>query len=52
MLAQNGTALIAERVLESRSGTGVPRLSSFIGGRYDDGDGASEIDVIDPATGR
>ncbi len=50
-VAQNGLELIAERVLESHSGTGVPRLSSFIGGRYDDGDGASEIDIIDPATG-
>lgn len=51
-LAQNGAALIAERVLEARTGANVPRLSSFISGRYDDSDGASEIDVIDPATGK
>ena len=51
-MPQNGAALIAERVLESRAGAAVPRLSSFIGGRYDESDATGDdIDVLDPASG-
>lgn len=42
--------MIAERVLETRDE--VPRLTSFIGGRYEDDGSSASIDVHDPATGR
>src|SRR6185503_6139515 len=42
--------MIAERVLETRDE--VTRLSSFIGGRYEDDASAQSFDVHDPATGR
>ncbi|MDP9282639.1 MAG: aldehyde dehydrogenase family protein [Chloroflexota bacterium] len=44
--------VIAERVLEPRAGPDAPRLSSFISGRYDDGDSAGDFEVFDPATGK
>src|SRR3954464_6471788 len=49
-MEDRGMALMAERVLESHTGTDAPHLASFIGGRYDDAAGEA-FDVFDPATG-
>ncbi len=44
--------MIAERLLDSDAGTETPRLSSFIGGRFDDSTAYGHFEVIDPATSR